>query len=149
MIENVEKGMTVFTFCSMYDPVKEGVVEDPTIRETIVGGATSNPKTYKSIKFVYWKYHIADRNGTRGEAIDFGRSGCFLEKAFSTAKEAFEAKNKLIEEHREKLRSEITDIISLLNFPLNHEVRCGEYCDWYAKEVYEDYIEKYKKGELK
>lgn len=149
MIENVKIGMTVFAFQTMHDPVAEGIVVDSTIRETTFGGATANPKTCKSIKLVHWKYYITDENGIRGESIDFGSSGCYLENTFSTAKEAFEAKNKLIEEHREKLRSEITDIVSLLNFPLKHEVRCGEYCDWYAKEVYEEYIEKYKKGELK
>lgn len=149
MIENVKIGMTVFAFQTMHDPVAEGIVVDSTIRETTFGGATANPKTCKSIKLVHWKYYITDENGIRGESIDFGSSGCYLENTFSTAKEAFEAKNKLIEEHREKLRSEITDVESLFRFPLNHCVIGNEYTDWYARAVYEEYIEKYKKGELK
>lgn len=149
MIKNVEKGMTVFAFQSMHDPIVEGIVEDPTIRETTFGGATSNPKTYKSIKSVHWKFYITDMYGTRSETADFGCVGCYLENAFSTAKEAFEVKEKLVESYREKLRSEITDVESLFRFPLNHCVIGNEHTDWYARAVYEEYIEKYKKGELK
>lgn len=149
MIENVKIGMTVFAFQTMHDPIAEGIVVDSTIRETTFGGATANPKTYKSIKLVHWKYYIADENGTRGETTDFGSSGCYLENAFSTAKEAFEAKEKLVKDYLEKLRSEITDVESLFRFPLNHCVIGNEYTDWYARAVYEEYIEKYKKGEIK
>ena len=149
MIENVKIGMTVFAFHTIHDPIVEGTVKDPTIRETTFGGATSNPKTYKSIKSVDWKYYIADENGIRSETAGFRSSGCYLENTFSTAKEAFEVKEKLIEDYREKLRSEITDVESLFRFPLNHCVIGNEYTDWYARAVYEEYIEKYKKGELK
>lgn len=134
---------------TMTRSVEEGIVVDSTIRETTFGEATSNPKTYKSIKLVHWKYYIVDEKGTRGETIDFGSSSCYLENTFSTAKEAFEVKEKLIEDYREKLRSEITDVESLFRFPLNHCVIGNEYTDWYARAVYEEYIEKYKKGELK
>ena len=149
MVENIKKGMTVFAFRSIHDPIEEGIVEDPTIRETVVGGATANPKVCKSIKFVHWKYYVVDENGTRSETTSFGSSSCFLEKTFSTAKEAFEAKEKLVKEYCEELRSEITNVEALFKFPLKHCLNGSEYTNWYARAVYEEYVEKYKKGELK
>lgn len=139
MIKNVRKGMTVYYFSDIQEFMEEGVVQDPKIQNVV--------STIPVINKIDWKYYV----GPDGERIreDFGTSGAKLENCFLTAKEAWEERNRRIEEHKEKLRSEITDIESLLKFPLNHEVRDGEYCDWYAKEVYEEFIEKYKKGGLK
>lgn len=147
MIENVKKGMTVYYFKDIWEFMEEGVVRDPEIRNTVIGSATPNPYNIPVISKIDWKYYVgADGKRTRE---DYGTSGAKLENCFLTAKEAWEERDHRIEEHKENLRKEITDVESLLKFPLNHEVRCGEYCDWYARGVYEEYIEKYKRGELK
>lgn len=78
-----------------------------------------------------------------------GTSGVRLDQAFLTAKEANDAQEAEVEKHKEELRSEITDVESLLKFPLDHCLNGDEYTDWQARAVYEEYIEKYKKGELK
>lgn len=147
MIENVKKGMTVYCFKDIWEFMEEGVVQDPEIKNVVIGSATSNPYNIPVISKINWKYYV----GSDGERTreDYGTSGAKLENCFLTAKEAWEEKDRRIEEHKENLRKEITDVESLLKFPLNHEVRCGEYCDWYARAIYEEYIEKYKKGELK
>lgn len=138
MIENVKKGMTVYYFKDIWEFMEEGVVQDPEIQNTVIGVPV--------ISKIDWEYYV----GSDGERTreDYGTSSAKLENCFLTAKEAWEERDRRIEEHKEKLKEEITDLESLLKFPLNHEVRCGEYCDWYARAVYEEYIEKYKKGEL-
>lgn len=147
MIENVKKGMTVYYFKDIWEFMEEGVVQDPEIRNNVIGSATPNPYNIPVISKIDWKYFVR-ADGERAHE-DHGTSGAKLENCFLTAKEAWEERDRRIEEHKEKLRGEITDLEALLKFPINHEIRYGEYCDWYAREVYEDYIEKYKRGELK
>lgn len=147
MIENVKKGMTVYCFKDIWEFMEEGVVQDPEIQNVVIGAATPNPYNIPVISKIDWKYYV----GPDGERTreDYGTSGAKLENCFLTAKEAWEERDRRIEEHKENLRKEITDLESLLKFPLNHCISNSEYVDWYAKDVYEEYIEKYKKGELK
>lgn len=147
MIENIKKGMTVYCFRDIWDFMEEGVVQDPEIRNVVIGAATPNPYNIPVINKIDWKYYVGP-DGER-DREDFGTSGAKLENCFLTAKEAWEERDRRIAEHKEELGKEITDLESLLNFPLNHGVSNGEHCDWYAREVYEEYIEKYKRGELK
>lgn len=147
MIENVKKGMTVYCFRDIWDFMEEGVVQDPEIQNVVIGAATPNPYNIPVINKIDWKYYVGP-DGKR-DREDFGTSGAKLENCFLTAKEAWGEREHRIAEHKEELGKEITDLESLLNFPLNHGVSNGEQCDWYAREVYEEYIEKYKRGELK
>ena len=147
MIENVKKGMTVYCFRDIWEFMEEGVVQDPEIHNVVIGGATPNPYNIPVINKIDWKYYV----GPDGERTreDWGTSGAKLENCFLTAKEAWEERDRRIEEHKENLRKEITDLESLLKFPLSHCIGSSEHTDWYAKEVYEEFIEKYKKGEFK
>lgn len=49
-----------------------------------------------------------------------GTSCVRLDKAFLTAKEANDAQKAEVEKRKDKLRKEITDVESLLMFPLEH-----------------------------
>lgn len=139
MIENVENGMTIYFYRDLDSYVKRGKVKDSTVLGT--------GNNIKYIRKVDWEANI-DSEGKEVRRIG-GTSGVHLDKAFLTAKEANDAQKAEVEEHKEKLRSEITDVESLLKFPLDHCLNGDEYTDWQARAVYEEYIEKYKKGEIK
>ena len=140
MIENVENGMTIYFYRDLESYVIKGKVKD----SSIVDASINNIKV---IKKVDWKNTI---NGEGEEVREIGgTSGVRLDKAFLTAKEANDAQDAEIEEHKKELRSEITDVESLLKFPLHHCLIGDEYADFCARHVYEEYIEKYKRGELK
>ena len=139
MIENVENGMTIYFYRDLDSYVKRGKVKDSTVLGT--GDNT------KYIRKVDWEANI-DSEGNEVRMLG-GTSGICLDKAFLTAKEANDAQKAEVEEYKEEFRSEITDVESLLKFPLDHCLNGDEYTDWQARAVYEEYIEKYKKGELK
>lgn len=140
MIENVEKGMTIYFYRDLDSCVIKGKVKDPVVLNTSF-------TDIKYIRKVDWEASI-DSEGKEVGTIG-GTSGVCLDKAFFTAKEANDARDAEIEKHKKELRSEITDMESLLKFPLIHCLNGDEYTDWQARAVYEEYIEKYKKGELK
>lgn len=140
MINNVENGMTVYFYRDLESYIKRGNVKDSTILDAGIDNI-------KVISKVAWEANI-DSEGKEVRRIG-GTSGVRLDKAFLTAKEANDAQKAEVEKHKEELRSEITDIESLLKFPLDHCLNGDEYTDWQARAVYEEYIEKYKKGELK
>ena len=140
MINNVENGMTIYFYRDLESYIKRGNVKDSTIRDAGIDNI-------KVISKVAWEANI-DSEGKEVRRIG-GTSGVRLDKAFLTAKEANDAQKAEVEEHKEELRSEITDVESLLKFPLGHCLNGDEYTDWQARAVYEEYIEKYKKGELK
>lgn len=140
MINNVENGMTIYFYRDLESYVKRGNVKDSTILDAGIDNI-------KVISKVAWEANI-DNEGKEVRRIG-GTSGVRLDKAFLTAKEANDAQEAEVEEHKEELRSEITDVESLLKFPLDHCLNGDEYTDWQARAVYEEYIEKYKKGELK
>lgn len=139
MIENVENGMTIYFYSNLDSYIKKGKVKD----SSILGAGDS----IQYIRKVDWKANI-DSEGKEVREIG-GTSGVRLDQAFLTAKEANDAQKAEVEKHKEELRSEITDVESLLKFPLDHCLNGDEYTDWQARAVYEEYIEKYKKGELK
>lgn len=134
MIENIENGMTIYFYRDLDSYIIRGKVIDSSIVDTV------------SIRKVAWEANI-DKEGKEVRLLG-GVSGVWLDRAFLTAKEANDAQEAEIEKHKEELRSEITDVESLLRFPLKHCLNGGEYTDWFAKVVYEESIEKYKKGEL-
>lgn len=140
MINNVENGMTIYFYRDLESYVKRGYVKDSTILDAGIDNI-------KVISKVAWEANI-DNEGKEVRRIG-GTSGVRLDKAFLTAKEANDAQKAEVEEHKEELRSEITDVESLLKFPLDHCLNGDEYTDWQARAIYEEYIEKYKKGELK
>lgn len=140
MIENAKNGMTIYFYRDLDSYVIRGKVKDSTIRDACI-------KNIKVISKVNWEANI-NSEGKEVRTIG-GTSGVRLDKAFLTAKEANDAQEAEVEKHKGELRSEITDVESLLKFPLNHCLIGDEYTDWQAKAVYEEYIEKYKKGELK
>lgn len=140
MIENVKNGMIIYFYRDLESYVIKGKVKD----SSIVDASINNIKV---IKKVDWKNTI---NGEGKKVREIGgTSGVRLDQAFLTAKEANDAQKAKVEKHKEELRSEITDVESLLKFPLGHCLNGDEYTDWQARAVYEEYIEKYKKGELK
>ena len=140
MIENVENGMTIYFYRDLDSYVKRGKVKDSSIRDAGISNI-------EFISKVDWEANI-DNEGNEVREIG-GTSGVQLDKAFLTAKEANDAQNAEIEKYKEELRSKITDIDSLLKFPLKYCLNGDEYTDWQARAVYEEYIEKYNKGELK
>jgi hypothetical protein len=140
MINNVENGMTIYFYRDLESYVKRGNVKDSTILDAGIDNI-------KVISKVAWEANV-DSEGKEVRRIG-GTSGVRLDQAFLTAKEANDAQKAEVEKHKEELRSEITDIESLLKFPLDHCLNGDEYTDWQARAVYEEYIEKYKKGELK
>lgn len=140
MINNVENGMTIYFYRDLESYVKRGNVKDSTILDAGIDNI-------KVISKVAWEANI-DSEGKEVRRIG-GTSGVRLDQAFLTAKEANDAQEAEVEKHKEELRSEITDVESLLKFPLDHCLNGDEYTDWQARAIYEEYIEKYKKGELK
>lgn len=140
MINNVENGMTIYFYRDLESYIKRGNVKDSTILDAGIDNI-------KVISKVAWEANI-DSEGKEVRRIG-GTSGVRLDQAFLTAKEANDAQEAEVEKHKEELRSEITDVESLLKFPLDHCLNGDEYTDWQARAVYEEYIEKYKKGELK
>lgn len=134
MIENVEKGMTIYFYHDLNSLIIKGKVKDPTT-------------DIKYIKRVDWEA-VIDNEGQEIGALG-GASGVYIGKAFLTAKEASDAQKTEVEKYKEELRSKITDVESLLRFPLTHCIDGNVSSDWQARTVYEEYIEKYKKGELK
>jgi hypothetical protein len=135
MIENVEKGMTIYFYRDLDSYIIKGKVKDSSITKT------------GSIKFVNWEA-IIDDGGKEIKALG-GTSSVRLDKAFLTAKEAYDTQKEKFEKYKNELRKEITDVESLLKFSLKHCVSNSEYTDWIARDIYDEYIEKYKKGELK
>lgn len=99
-----------------------------------------------NIRAVHWEMKVDDE-GKEVEPI-VGTLGVYLDKVFLTAKEAYDAQEAEIEKHKSEYRVEITDMESLLKFPLKHCLSGGN-SNWRARAVYEECIEKYKKGELK
>lgn len=140
MINNVENGMTIYFYRDLESYIKRGNVKDSTILDAGIDNI-------KVIRKVAWEANI-DSEGKEVRRIG-GTSGVRLDQAFLTAKEANDAQEAEVEKHKEELRSEITDVESLLKFPLDHCLNGDEYTDWQARAIYEEYIEKYKKGELK
>lgn len=135
MIVNVEKGMTIYFYRDLDSCIIKGKVKDSSITKT------------GSIRFVNWEA-VIDNEGKEISTLG-GTSSVRLDKAFLTAKEAYDVQEAEVEKYKDELRKEITDVESLLKFPLEYSVSYSEYIDWQAREVYEEYIEKYKKGELK
>lgn len=135
MIENVEKGMTIYFYRDLDSCVIKGKVKDSSITKA------------GSIKYVNWEA-IIDIEGKEIDALG-GTSSVRLDKAFLTAKEANDAQKAEVEKYKDEIRKEITDVESLLKLPLEYCISNSEYTDWQARAVYEEYIEKYKKGELK
>lgn len=140
MISNVENGMTIYFYRDLESYIKRGNVKDSTILDAGIDNI-------KVINKVAWEANI-DSEGKEVRRIG-GTSGVRLDQAFLTAKEANDAQEAEVEKHKEELRSEITDVESLLKFPLDHCLNGDEYTDWQARAIYEEYIEKYKKGELR
>ena len=138
MIENVEKGMTIYFYRDLESYVKRGTVKDPTILDAGIDNI-------KVISKVDWGANI-DSEGKEVRRIG-GTSGVRLDKAFLTAKEANDAQKAEAEKHKDELKNEITDLFSLLEFPLNHCLNGDEYTDWQARAVYEEIIEGIKNGE--
>lgn len=135
MIENVEKGMTIYFYRDLDSCIIKGKVKDSSITKT------------GSIRFVNWE-SIIDKEGKEIDALG-GTSCVRLDKAFLTAKEAYDDQEAEVEKYKDGFRKEITNVESLLKFPLEYCISSSEYTDWQARAVYEEYIEKYKKGELK
>ena len=138
MVENLKNGMTVYFYHDLDTYVIKGTVKDSTLRDMV-------PYNIKYIKAVHWEMNVDDE-GKEVEPI-VGTSGVYLDKVFLTAKEAYDAQEAEIEKHKREYRAEITDVESLLKFPLKHCLSGGNP-DWWARAVYEECIEKYK-NELK
>ena len=138
MIENVEKGMTIYFYRDLGSYVIRGTVKDPTILDAGIDNI-------KVISKVDWGANI-DSEGKEVRRIG-GTSGVRLDKAFLTAKEANDAQKAEVEKRKDGLKNEITDLFSLLEFPLNHCLNGDEYTDWQARAVYEEVIEGIKNGE--
>ena len=135
MIVNVEKGMTIYFYRDLDSCIIKGKVKDSSITKT------------GSIRFVNWEA-IIDNEGKEISVLG-GTSSVCLDKAFLTAKEAYDVQKTEVEKYKDEVRKEITDVESLLKLPLEYCISSSEYTDWQARAVYEEYIEKYKKGELK
>ena len=138
MIENVENGMTIYFYRDLDSYVIKGKVKDSSIRDM--------GNNIKFIKKVDWEMNV-DSEGKKVRTLG-GTSGVRLDKAFLTAKDANDVQKAEVEKCKSEFRKEITDIESLLRFPLEHCLNGDEYTDWQARAVYEEYIEKYKKGEI-
>lgn len=138
MIENVEKGMTIYFYRDLDSYVIRGRVRDSSIRDASIGNI-------KVISKVDWEATI---NGEGKEVRKIGgTSGVRLDHAFLTAKEANDAQNTEVEKHKDELKSEITDLFSLLEFPLKHCLNGDEYTDWQARAIYEEIVEGIKNGD--
>lgn len=125
MIENVKKGQTIYYYQYTDSFIEKGIVKDPKLQIA-----------YKDIKFIS---KVDWENGTT--------SGARLDHCFATEKEATDSRNAEQEKYIEELKGEITDLVSLLEFPLKHDVRDGEYCDWFAQKIYKEIVEGIKNGE--
>lgn len=138
MIENVEKGMTIYFYRDLDSYVIKGRVRDSSIRDASIGNI-------KVISKVDWEETI-NSEGKEVRGIG-GTSGVRLDKAFLTAKEANDAQKAEVEKHKEELKNEITDLFSLLEFPLKHCLNGDEYTDWQARAIYEEIVEGIKNGD--
>lgn len=138
MIENVKNGMIIYFYRDLDSYVIRGRVRDSSIRDASIGNI-------KVISKVDWEATI-NSEGKEVRKIG-GTSGVQLDKAFLTAKEANDSQKAEVEKHKEELRSEITDLFSLLEFPLKHCLNGDEYTDWQAKAVYEEIVEGIKNGD--
>lgn len=119
MIENVEEGMTIYFYQYVDSPIEEGIVKDPKVQIAC--------RDIKFITKVNWE------NGTT--------SGARLDHCFTSFEGARGAQKIERDKHIEELKSEITDLVSLLEFPLKHNVRDGEYCDFFAQKIYKEFVE--------
>ncbi len=137
MIENVKKGMTIYYYHYIDSRIEKGIVKDPKLQVA-----------YKYIKFISKVDWISslDYNGNE-TGTGGGTSGARLDHSFTTFEEADKAQKAEQEAHIEKLKSEITDLISLLEFPLKHDIRDGEYCDYFAQGIYKEIVEGIKNGD--
>lgn len=140
MISNIKKGQTIYYYRDIQEAVEEGVVEDAEIVDDVVGAATDNPKTIHLVKRVHWVKHVYEDGTCRD---DYGSSSALLDRCFLLPETAFEARRKEAEAYENKLREELTDLYSLLDFPLKHCLY-GEYTDYIALKVYKDAIEELK-----
>lgn len=140
MISNIKKGQTIYYYRDIQEAVEEGVVEDAEIIDDVVGAATDSPKTIHLVKLIRWVNHVYEDGTCRD---DYGSSAALLDHCFKTKEEAFEARKKEVEAYENKLREELTDLYSLLDFPLKHCLY-GEYTDYIALKVYKDAIEELK-----
>ncbi len=140
MISNIKKGQVIYYYGNIQESVEKGVVENAEIVEDTIGAATSNPKTIHLVKLIRWVNHVYEDGTCRD---DYGSSAALLDRCFKTKEEAFEARRKEAEAYENTLREELTDLYSLLNFPLKHCLY-GEYTDYIALKVYKDAIEELK-----
>lgn len=138
MVENLKNGMTIYFYRDLDSYVIRGTVKDSTICDMV-------PYNIKYVKAVHWEMKVDDE----GKEVEptVGTSGVYLNRIFLTAKEAYDVQEAEIEKLKGEYRAEITDIESLLKFPLKHCLS-GDNPDWQARAVYEECIEKYK-NELK
>ena len=136
----VKKGKKIFYIRDVFSAVELGYIEDPKITNITLQSCTPNPHKLEFIKSVDWKNYVSE-DGTMSD--DWGSSGADLSKCFKTAKEAFAFRKRWVEEYTAGLKSEITDIKSLLEFPLKHQL-CGEDYNYYAVEIYKEAIKKFE-----
>ena len=140
MISNIKKGQVIYYYRNIQEAVEKGVVENAEIIEDTIGAATPNPKTIRLVKLIRWVNHVYEDGTCRD---DYGSSAALLDHCFLLPETAFEARKKEAEAYENKLREELTDLYSLLDFPLKHCLY-GEYTDYIALKVYKDAIEELK-----
>lgn len=125
MIENIKKGQTIYYYQYTDSFIEKGTVKDPEILD-------SGYQDIKLISKVYWE------NGST--------SGARLDHCFTTEEEAYSSRDAEQKKYAEELKSEITGLVSLLEFPLKHDVRGGEYCDYIAQKIYKEFVDDIKNG---
>lgn len=136
--EEIKKGKKIFYVRDVFSAVEQGVVESPKIKTDVIGAATSNPQTLEYISIVSWKKRVYIDGETENA---WGASGAVLSRCFNTAKQALTYKENLTNNYIKELREEITDLKSLLEFPLNHDVRGGD--NPFTAAVYKEAVKKY------
>lgn len=141
MLKKVKEFQPIYYYRSIFDTVEKGIVIDPTIRKDVYGSATPNPTVINLISKVNFVAKV-DINGEEENDYFGGTGAAYLDNCFLTAKEAWDARITEIKKYEETLRSEITDLDSLLMFPLKHCIG-GEDANWYARRVYAEGIKKY------
>lgn len=135
---DLQIGQTVYSYRDLDSMVERGEIESPVIEKY---GLDSIPV----IRKVQWKYYV-DENGN--DCMNsYGTSRIPLSRVFLTLKEAYDAQKAELKEQEDKLKKEIVDLESLLKFPLNHNVRDGEYCSVSAQKIYKEACDKFLKME--
>lgn len=139
MLKSIEKDQTIFYYRSIFEPVETAIVEDPTIRQDCIGAATDHPKYLALISRVHFE-NLVHEDLTIDKDHYFGASGAaLLSNCFETPEEAWASKKVEIEKYKAELTAEITDLKSLLNFPLKHTLY-GEDANYFAIEVYNEAV---------